>query len=64
MYKTTIAFNKFYKVWGLRDNDGYLISCHKTPAEARRGRRQWYLYLTLADAERANDILCGRISVK
>jgi hypothetical protein len=64
---TVIRRNKNTGNWLLIDKSSdreYVIDVQKTPAEIRRAKRRWWLYLTVPDAERAWAILEGEVEVK
>ena len=50
--------------WCVADKDGWDIVCCKSPAEARREARRWYLYLTAPTDEIAEKYITGEIEVK
>lgn len=59
-----IRYIKVWNLWGLFDTDGYLIDTAKTPAEARKHKRRWWLFLSTSNAGRAWSILEGNIEIK
>lgn len=60
----TIRYNRYFRSWDVLDYDGYLIASEKTPAEARRRKRIWFLYLSTKDVKLALDYLDGKVYVK
>lgn len=51
-------------VWCVDDGSGWVVCCCRTPAEARREARRWYLYLTAPTDEIAEKYITGEIEVK
>lgn len=50
--------------WCVDDGSGWAVVCCKTPAEARREARRWWLYLTAPTDEIAQKYINGEIKVK
>lgn len=59
-----IIYNSRNKLWWVVCEDGYYVTGEKTPKEARRKSRQWFLYLTRPDERQAQKYLSGEIYVK
>lgn len=59
-----LVHRKTEEMWWAVDKDGWPVVFARTPKEARRKYRQWYIYLTVADEVQAQKYLRGEIQVK